>query len=130
MIGVRTHLVREYDELSAHYRAANEQGRDVVSLAEMFVDEYGYLEAGGDKTDFELAWRDFLGLHQHQMIVHPTMAGLVIYLLVNYWDQGEKLYEALPTLEKMLLRDTVQMMSDEINRRSAENGDGLVSSTE
>jgi hypothetical protein len=117
------HLSQEFEELCAHYAAVDQEGKDIVSLVKLFGDTYDHLRSEED-PDFVVAWETFLNEHKHQVTVMP-MLGLVLHILVAYWDMGPMLYEALPTLEKMVLRDTIQEISDEIDRRSEVNGNAV-----
>lgn len=115
---IKPNLIQEYEELAQTYREANVQGRDLMTLVEMFGNEYDYLVDDSHPTEYAMVWRDFLEEHQHQMTVFPEpMVALLINILGTYWQQGERLYEALPTLEKMVVRDLVADMSREISRR-------------
>lgn len=120
---VVSNLSQEFDEVCASYSAHDQQGKDIVTLVKLFGDEYDHLRSETE-PDFRGAWDKFLDEHKHQIIVMP-MLGLVLYNLITYWDMGQMLYSSLPTLEKMLVRDTVQDISDEINRRSAVNGNAI-----
>jgi hypothetical protein len=113
---VVTNLAGEFEDVCENYEAHGPQGRDMVTLIKKFGDEYDHLRSEED-PDFVVAWETFLQEHQHQMIVHP-MTGLILYNLITYWDMGQMFYTALPTLEKMLVRDTVMEISDEIDRKS------------
>lgn len=110
-------LEREFEELCVEYSAHDEQGRDIVFLVKEFAencdDTRPRLETD---LDYSVAWREFLEEHKHQ--VTSQMIGMIIYTLMTYWDMGRVLYDALPPLEKILLRDTVQEISEEIERRS------------
>lgn len=121
---VAPNLVREFEELSAAYSAVDQQGKDIISLVRLFGDEYDYLRLEED-PDFGAAWAKFLDEHKHQMTVMP-MVGLVLYLIITYWDMGQVLAVKLPTLERMTVRDTQQDISDEIDRRSAESGNAVL----
>jgi hypothetical protein len=90
----------------------------------LFGDEYDEFDDETDALDFKMAWEKFLGEHQHQ--VTSNMVGLIIHLLVTYWQQGHQFFKSLPPLEKILARDTVQEISEEIDRRSAANGDAVL----
>lgn len=118
-----SNLAAEFEELCAYYSAHDEQGKDIVTLVRMFGDEHDHLQSEMD-PDFVAAWEKFLVDHQHQMTV--IMTGMVLYVLTNYWHLGQDLFESLPTLEKMLVRDTVQDISDEIARRSEANRNALL----
>lgn len=111
-----SNLTQEFEELCTEYSAHDVQGRDIIFLVKEFADhcEHREMEMSFDYRD---AWRGFLEEHGHQVTVQ--MIGMTIYVLMTYWDKGRELYEALPPLEKILLRDTVQEISDEIERRSA-----------
>jgi hypothetical protein len=61
-------------------------------------------------------------LYESRNQITVQMVGVMLYLLVTYWARGQDFYKALPELEKMLLRDTFFEMQDEIERRSAANG--------
>lgn len=115
-------LAAEFEEICAQYSAVDQQGKDIVALVKMFGYEYDHLD-DYSIPDFGGAWRTFLGEHQHQMTV--PMTGQVLYLLLTYWSLGQVMYQELPQLEKMLLRDTVQEISDEIQRRSVDNGNAV-----
>lgn len=112
-------MAAEFEEICAEYNAHDQASKDIVTLTKMFGDEYDELT-----TDFKTAWAFFLNEHQHQATV--KMLGMVIYLLLTYWEKGQMLFEELPLLERMLLRDTFQEISEEIERNSAENGDMTV----
>ena len=114
-------LAGEFEELCAEYSAVDQQGRDIVTLVKMFCESHDHFEGGVQNRDYVNAWEAFLSDHKHQVTV--PMVGQIIYLLVTYWANGQRLYENLPHLEKILLRDTVQEISDEINRRSAAAGE-------
>lgn len=114
-------LIGEFEELCAEYSAVDQQGKDIVTLVRLFGDENDHLREQED-PDFVVAWEKFLGEHKHQITVMPQV-GLILYVLVTYWDMGQMLAESLPTLERMALRDTVQEISEEIDRRSAASGD-------
>jgi hypothetical protein len=117
-------LADEFGQLSAEYDSVDQQGKDMIALVKMFGDEYDHLRRE-EEPDFGGAWTKFLDEHKHQLNVAP-MTGLVLYFLITYWDMGPMLYDALPTLEKMLIRDTVQEISAEINRRSAQYGNAVI----
>lgn len=112
-------MAEEFEEICAEYNAHDQASRDIVTLVKMFGDEYDELT-----FEFGLAWKNFLDEHQHQATV--KMLGMVIYLLLTYWEKGRLFFEDLPILEKMLLRDTFQEISEEIERRSAANGDAVI----
>jgi hypothetical protein len=112
-------LAQEFEEICAEYNAHDQASKDIVTLVKMFGNEYDDLT-----SEFEKPWADFLEDHQHQATV--KMIGMVIYLLLTYWENGQLLFGDLPLLEKMLLRDTFQDISDEIERRSAANGDAVI----
>lgn len=118
-------LAGEFAEMCASYSALDQQGKDIVTLINMFGDEYDDLPS--ESEELTMAWFRFLDEHKHQVSVMP-MVGLVLYHLVTYWDKGQLLFEALPTLEKMVIRDTVQEISQEIDRRSEANGNLVVPS--
>ncbi len=110
---------QEFDQLCDEYSEHDEQGRDIVILVKMFAEDCDSLKLTTD-LDYSVAWRHFLEEHQHQ--VTSAMVGMIIYVLMTYWDKGIVLFDALPPMEKILLKDTVQDISEEIERRSAENG--------
>lgn len=99
-------------------------GQDIITLVTKFADEYDYFDEDTDNLMIRMAWGQFLDEHQHQMTI--PMVGMVIYLLLTYWPEGQRMFQALPTLEKMLLRDTFSEISDEIDKQSAANGDMLI----
>ena len=109
-------LVGEFDEICFEYSKVDQAGKDIVALTKLFGDENDAFDEDTDGVDFHLAWSKFLDEHKHQMTI--PMVGMVIYLLVTYWPQGQRLFRFLPPLEKMLARDTVAEISDEIERRS------------
>ena len=110
-------LAGEFEEICAEYAAHDQEGADIIALVKLFD---GYV---GDEP-YEATWKKFLSKHAHQMTV--PMVGQVMYLLVTYWAYGHKLYECFPPLEKILLRDTVQDISEEIQRKSEANGDLVI----
>lgn len=118
------HLSQEFEELCAHYAAVDQEGKDIVSLVKLFGEEYDHVRSEKD-PDYVVAWETFLNQHKHQVTVMP-MLGLVLHILVTYWEDGHLLYETLPTLEKMVLRDTIQEISDEIERGSEANGNAVL----
>lgn len=102
------------------YDAAGPTGKDLVILIKMFGTENDHLRSEND-PDYRGAWERFLDEHSHQMTTFPTpMVGLALYVLINYWDLGSLLYESLPTLEKMMIRDTLLDMSETIKARSVD----------
>lgn len=121
-------LAREFDELCDEYAKFDQDGRDIIVLVKLFGDAYDDFSDDTESVVLSTAWQNFLDEHQYQMSM--TMAGLVLYLLITYWPQGQKMYPTLPVLEKMLLRDTIQQMSEEIERRSAENSDSVLVTSE
>lgn len=121
---VVSNLVHEFEEIKTEYSNFDQQGQDIATLVVMFGDEYDYFDEDTDSLDFKMAWEKFLGEHSHQ--VNSNMVGLIIHLLVTYWQQGHQFFKALPPLEKILARDTVQEISEEIDRRSAANGDAVL----
>lgn len=115
---------REFEQLCEHYVSADDPaGKDIVTLVQMFAEENDFLRSE-DEADFRGAWEVFLGNHKNEVSVVPTL-GLILYVLVTYWDMGQLLAVSLPTCERMLIRDTIAEMSREIDRRSAENGDAV-----
>jgi hypothetical protein len=116
-------LSGEFEELCESYAAVDQQGKDIVTLVKMFGDEYDYLRFEV-APEFVMAWEAFLEEHKHQVTV--PMVGLILYVLITYWDMGPLLATQLPTLERILIRDTVQDISDEIDRRSAANGNAVL----
>lgn len=116
-----TNLANEFEELCEAYRLTP-QGKDIVTLTIMFGQENDHLH-DEEEPDFAGAWAKFLEEHKHQMTVSP-MVGLLLYLLITYWDLGTQLALKLPTLERMLVRDTVQEISDEIHRKA--NGNAVL----
>lgn len=125
---IRPGLEAEFEEMCENYSNANEQGKDLVVLIKMFGDQFDYMR-GEVEPNFAEAWSMFLEEHKHQVNVQP-MVGLMLYVLVSYWDMGPLLGSQLPTLERILLRDTVQDISDEIKRRSEEFGNAVVPAAE
>jgi len=118
-------LAQEFEDVCAEYLASGDpMGRDIVTLVKMFGDEYDHIRSDGT-PDYRTAWTTFLDEHKHQMVVTP-MVGLVLYYLITYWEDGQVLGVQLPTLERMLVRDTVSEISDEIHRRSAANGPAVL----
>lgn len=118
-------LAQEFEDICSDYLASGDPiGRDMVTLVKMFGDEYDYVRSDGI-ADFRYSWTEFLEAHKHQMVVTP-MVGLVLYYLITYWEDGQLLWAQLPTLERMLVRDTVSQISDEIERRSAANGPAVL----
>ena len=117
-------LVREFENIKTEYSKFDQQGQDIATLVVMFADEYDEFDEDTDALYFKMAWEKFLGEHSHQ--VTSNMAGLIIHLLVQYWQHGHQFYKALPPLEKILARETVQDISEEIKRRSAANGDAVL----
>ena len=115
-------LAREFENVCAEYEAKGPMGVDLVALVKMFGDNYDHVRANGN---FAAAWAEFLDEHKHQLIVTP-MTGLLLYNLVTYWEDGQMFAVQLPTLERMLIRDTVSDISEEIDRRSAENGNLVI----
>ena len=113
---ISPNLEHEFEELCAEYSSHDSQGRDIVFLVKEFGDRHHGLshEPG---PHFAEAWSLFLEEHKHHVTV--GMVGMILYVLVTYWDMGASLFESLPPLEKILLRDSVQDISDEIQRRSA-----------
>lgn len=118
-------LVGEFEELCAEYSAHGDQGKDIVILVKMFGEANDNLHTLGG---LKMNWVKFLEEHHRQMTM--PMTGMILYVLVTYWHLGQKLFEALPTLEKMLLRDTVQEISEEIDRKSAANGNAVVAASD
>lgn len=120
-------LAQEFEEMCEHYSTSSDPaGKDIVILVKMFGDQYDHLRSETE-PDFRGAWEKFLDEHKSQISVSP-MAGLILYILVTYWDMGPMFWLGLPTLERMLVRDTIQEISEEINRRSVANGNAVVSS--
>lgn len=118
-------LAAEFEEMCEQYsNAPDPAGKDIVILVKMFGDENDRLRLEVE-PDFRAAWDKFLDEHKHQITVSP-MLGLILHILVTYWDMGQLLFPQLPTLEKMLLRDIVQEISEEIQRRSAANGNAVL----
>jgi hypothetical protein len=109
-------LAQEFEDVCAHYQDSGPSGKDIVTLVKLFGDKYDHISSD-NISDFSSAWTEFLDEHKHQMTVYP-MTGLVLYNLITYWDMGQMLFQALPALEKILVRDIVQDISDEINFRS------------
>lgn len=117
-------MAEEFEEICAEYNAHSPSGRDIVTLTKMFMDKHDYFEKGVQNSEYSHAWDILLKEHMNQASIQ--MVGMVLYLLVTYWQYGQRLYENLPALEKMLLRDTVQEISEEIQLRSAANGDAVI----
>jgi len=118
-------LAQEFEDICQDYLASGDPiGKDIVTLVKMFGEEYDHIRSDGI-PDFGVAWVKFLEEHKHQMVVSP-MVGLVLYYLITYWEDGQLLGVQLPTLERMLLRDTVSEISEEIERRSAANGPAVL----
>lgn len=117
-------LAGEFEELCASYAAVDQQGKDIVTLVKMFGDKYDHVRSDGI-PDFRAAWAEFLDEHKHQVNAMPQV-GLILYVLITYWEDGQLLAVQLPTLERMLVRDTISDISDEIDRRSAANGNMVV----
>lgn len=117
-------LAQEFGEVCAHYEGYGPAGKDIVTLVKLFGDTYDHIR-GDDIPDFAAAWAEFLGEHSHEMIVSP-MTGLVLYNLLTYWEDGQLMAVQLPTLERMLIRDTTSDISEEINRRSEANGSAVL----
>lgn len=116
-----TNLAQEFEEMCGHYNTSSDPaGKDIVILVNMFGDEYDHLTHESDVASFSRAWEKFLDEHKHQISVTP-MCGLILHVLITYWELGHELWEGLPTLEKMLVRDTVAEISEEIDRQSAAN---------
>lgn len=114
-------LVGEFEELCAAYSAHDEQGKDIVILVKMFGDANDNLHTSGS---LKISWTRFLEEHHRQLTM--AMTGQVLYVLITYWHLGHQLFESLPILEKMLVMDTVQEISEEIDRKSAANGSPVV----
>ena len=121
---VISNLAGEFELLCADYINGGVEGKDLVALVMIFGDEYDHLGEDDSEFEFTKAWTKFLGEHKHQVTVQ--MVGLLLNTLVTYWPPGEKLYAALPVLEKILLRETIQNISDYIAWRSAENGNQVL----
>lgn len=117
-------LKQEFEEVCAHYEGYGPVGKDIVTLVKLFGDKYDHIRGDGI-PDFAAAWAEFLDEHSHEMIVSP-MTGLVLYNLLTYWQDGQLMAEQLPVLERMLIRDTASDISEEIERRSAANGDATL----
>lgn len=119
---VVANLAQEFEEMCQDYLASGDPvGRDIAILVRKFGDDAD--QAGPD--DYGAAWAKFLEEHKHQMIVSP-MTGLVLHLIITYWENGQALALQLPTLERMLVRDTISDISDEIKRRSEANGNAVL----
>lgn len=110
----------EFEELCIEYSAHSPSGQDMITLVRKFMSEHDHFDNGVSNGEYSHSWDVLLKEHMNQMTVQ--MVGMVIYLLTTYWAYGARLYENLPPLEKILLRDTVQEISDEIERRSAVSG--------
>lgn len=110
-------LASEFEEICVEYTKHDQEGADIITLVKLF-DEYV-----GDE-EYAVTWKRFLSKHAHQ--VTAPMVGQIMYLLVTYWAHGHELFEGFPPLEKILLRDTVQEISDEVHRRSEANGDLVI----
>ena len=108
-------LAAEFEEVCAQYDVSPDPlAKDVITLVKMFGDQ------NDDNDSLKSAWLEFLEEHKHQVTI--TMVGMILYLLITYWEKGQVLGVNLPTLERILVRDTVQQISDEIDRKSAANG--------
>lgn len=117
---VIANLAQEFDEMMASYTTmGGGEGKDMVILVNLFGDRYDHIRGDGI-PDFGAAWAEFLDEHKHQMTVWP-MTALILNILVTYWEDGQLLFQGLPHLEKMLVRDIVMEISEEQKRRS-ENG--------
>lgn len=107
-------LEQEFIEVCERYSNVDQSGKDIVTLVKMFA------EANEDITvkspPLDVAWKDFL--HNHQMQVTEPMVEQILYLLLTYWEVGQTFFAYLPPLEKILLREVIFKMSEEIQRRS------------
>lgn len=108
-------LAQEFEEICAEYEAVDQQGRDMVALIKAFGDEYDHLRSESN-PDFQGAWEEFLEEHKSQ--VTSAMVGMILYMLIMYWDLGSMLGDQISIMERILVRDTVQDISEEIERRS------------
>ena len=119
---VVANLAQEFEEMCQDYLASGDPiGRDIAVLVRKFGDDADQVEPDG----YGAAWAKFLEEHKHQMIVSP-MTGLILHFIITYWEGGQVLALQLPTLERMLVRDTISDISDEINRRSEANGNAVL----
>lgn len=112
-------LAEEFEGVCAHY-SQDPRGRDVVHLAKKFMEQYEHFDQGVSNAEYTHAWDVFLS--DHTNIITVQQVGVVIYVLLTYWVHGQRLFENMPRLEKMLLRDTWFEMQDEMERQSALNG--------
>lgn len=118
---IRPGLEHEFLEVMASYRNVGDlQGMDIARLVEMFCEEFDHLREE-EEPDFGEAWKMFLEEHKNHVNAMP-MVGLILYNVITYWEMGPLLGAQLPTLERIVLRDTIQDIADEIDRRSAESG--------
>lgn len=118
-------LTQEFDEMMAQYSTmGGGEGKDIEILVKLFAEEC----ESQDLKDSDLigaAWVKFLGEHKHQMTVWP-MTALVLNILATYWVFGQSLFQGLPELEKMLVRDIVMEISDRQEELSVKNGNSSV----
>ncbi len=116
-------LAQEFEEVCDHYNNSSDPaGKDIVALIKLFGDAHDDTPPG---AELRAAWDAFLEEHKHQISVTP-MCGLIIHVLITYWQSGHALFESLPPLERMLLRDTVMEISEEIDRQSAANSNLVI----
>lgn len=117
---VIANLAAEFQEIYTRYTDSGAEGSDLVVLTTMFGDEYDHFDDDTDYLDFRMAWEKFLGEHKSKVTVQ--MVGMIIYLLVTYWPQGQRLHQSMAPLEKILAWEIIQEISEEIKRQSGENG--------
>lgn len=118
---VIANLAAEFEEICTEYSNAGESGKDIITLLGLFCNEYDDCDDDTDPLYYKTYWQSFVEEHQHQLT--SNMIGMIIYLIVSYWPQGQAFFTALPITDKMLYRETVSDISAEIQRRSAENSD-------
>jgi len=123
-VRIIANLIGEFTELSGEYIKSGPQGADLIKLVTIFGDANDEFDDDTDALYFKAAWERFLEEHKRNVTVE--MVGVVIYLLVTYWPQGQKLHESLPMLEKILVWEIMQEGSEEIRRRSEENSDSVL----
>ncbi|HEY6020518.1 MAG TPA: hypothetical protein VIY48_11715 [Candidatus Paceibacterota bacterium] len=107
-------LEHEFIEICEEYSKVDQSGKDIITLVKMFAEANEDITPKGLPLD--VAWHDFLNEHARQ--VTAPMVEQILYLLLTYWEVGQTFFAFLPPLEKILLREVIFKMSEEIQRRS------------